>query len=186
MSKKAEYQKIIEEYERMKEELVSYQTESNELLPVIDELKKDPNVIKFIEINTRLKCVNSEIKRLSSKISEQDMMYCNHYFVIQRDNGGYDGHRYERDYEVTCIHCGLTNKYMNFYGNEFNEYQRKMNHIYVHYNHNAQTYGWASEKELPVLKEIVDKFTDEYPDASNKDIENHVELVKKMKGGKLC
>lgn len=188
MSKKEkdEYPKIIEEYERMKEQLVSYQTEYNELSPIIEELKKDPNVIKYIETKAKLKSVSSEIKKLSSKITEQEMMYCNHYFVIQRDNGGYDGHRYERDYEVTCIHCGLTNKYMKFYGNEFNEYQRKMNHIYVYYNHNTQTYGWASEKELPLLKEIVDKFIDEYPNASNKDIERHVELVKKMKGGNLC
>ena len=75
---------------------------------------------------------------------------------------------------------------MKFYGSEFNEYQRKMNYIYVYYNHNTQTYGWASEKELPLLKEIVDKFIDEYPNASNQDIEKHIKLVKKMKGGKLC
>lgn len=36
------------------------------------------------------------------------------------------------------------------------------------------------------LKDKNQKRIDEYPDASNKDIEKHVELVKKMKGGKLC
>lgn len=183
---KDEYQKIIDEYERMKKELEFYQDEFNKLSPIIEELKKDEKVIKYIETNEKLVNANFKIKSLSSKIAEQDMIHCNHYFVIHRDNGGSDGHRYESDLEVTCVHCGLTNKYMNFYGNEFNEYQRKMNFIYVNYNYSAKTYGWFSEEELPVLKEIIDKFIDEYPDASYKDVEKHVELVKKMKGGKLC
>ena len=171
--RKDEYQTIIDEYERMKRELESYQNKFNELSPRIEELKKDEKVIKYIELNEKLINTNHKIKKLISEISEQDMIHCNHYFVIQRDNGGYDGHRYERDLEVTCVHCGLTNKYMNFYGNEFNEYQRKMNFIYVNYNYNANTYGWFSEEELPVLKEIIDKFIDEYPEASYKDVEKH-------------
>lgn len=33
---------------------------------------------------------------------------------------------------------------------------------------------------------MLKKEKDEYPNASNQDIEKHIELVKKMKGGKLC
>lgn len=108
--------------------------------------------MKYIETNEKMIDATIKIKELSDNISEQEMIHCNHYFVIQRDNGGYDGHCYERDPEVTCIFYGLTNKYMSFYENEFNEEQRKMNLIYVNYNNNAPTYGWTTEKEIPMLK----------------------------------
>ena len=47
-------------------------------------------------------------------------------------------------------------------------------------------HGYYSYDEIPELKQIYDKFVDEYPQATDKDIENHIALVKKMKEGKSC
>ena len=41
-------------------------------------------------------------------------------------------------------------------------------------------------KKITELKRIYDQFMDEYPKATDEDIENQIALVKKMRGGKLC
>ena len=52
--------------------------------------------------------------------------------------------------------------------------------------HNFKSHGYCDEDKIKELKKIYDKFKSEYPTATDNDIENHISLVKKMRGGKLC
>lgn len=63
-----------------------------------------------------------------------------------------------------------------------NPYQKMLNCDHYYW----PKHGYYSYDEIPELKQIYDKFVDEYPQATDKDIENHIALVKKMKEGKSC
>ena len=123
------------------------------------------------------------LEKLNEDINYLEMQSCNHYFVIISKGTYFDGHTTQTDYINKCIHCGLTDKYLDgIFPNNclMNKVIREggMN--------NFKSHGYCVEDEIKEVKKIYDRFKNEYKDATDEDIENYIALVRKMKGDKLC
>lgn len=178
----------IGELNKIKNELVELEENIGKFKNKVEELKKNDFVMSYIDADHEYQKSLSRIKFLKSEIPYQKMLNCDHYFVINEVKSEFDGHRTDRMCIVTCIRCGLTNKYIKWYQNPCAPRDATMmNEVFM----NCDCYYWPkhgyySYDEIPELKQIYDKFVDEYPQAIDKDIENHIALVKKMKEGKSC
>lgn len=181
-------QKITsEELNKKKKELQKIQENIEELTLVIDSLKQEDVVKRYVDANEKYIESKNKIEDLQEQIKYQNMLHCNHYFVINDVERDYDGHPTGL-YTVTCIHCGLTNKFMDQYNSTLaTKEQEIMNEIFINNNcYHWNKHGKYSYQELSEIKKIYDKFTDEYPNAKDNDVEKYIALVKKMRGGKLC
>lgn len=178
----------VEELNKMRNELVELEENIGKFKDEVEELKKNDFVMSYIHVNHEYQKRLRRIKFLKSEIPYQKMLNCDHYFVINEVESGFDGHRTDTTYIVTCVKCGLTNKYMNSYYDPyylFNEPYLKMNEIYK--SSGCRTvHGYCDYDELDFYKEEYDRFKEIYPNASDDDVEKHIALVKKMKEGKSC
>ena len=176
-----------EELTKKKEELKVLDENLNTLQHKIDELKDDEKVKEYITLDNEFEKTCNALGKLIEEIKYQDMYHCEHYFVLNEERREWDGHRTEIIPIVTCIHCGLTNKYYEFYMNRNFPQYNIVNEVYHNTNcRYEQIHGFYKYSEINDVKKIYDKFKEEYPDATDEDIENHIKLVKKMRGGKLC
>lgn len=99
MTSKTEELKALQE--QLKEKLV-------EINKDLEELLKNDNVKKYIEINDLMNEIYQEIPKLDLKISKAEMSECNHIWIISNICKEWDGHR-NNNYEYhTCIKCGLS------------------------------------------------------------------------------
>ncbi len=172
-----------DEYQKLQNTYQSILIKKEENNSIIEELKKDNKVKKYIdacERNNALKIENESIKK---DLLTQKILHCNHFYVLNEIDSSFDGHRTDKEYIYTCIHCGLTNKYYNNdYGHDVYPYS-----IYngVIRNHNMWAFGIEhgkyDYKDLDVLEEIYQKYKGEYPEASDEDCERHIKMVMKMR-----
>lgn len=179
----------VEKLEQMKEELVKLEGHIKVLKNNLEELKKNDFVMSYIYADHEYQTYLNKINILKKEIPYQEMLNCDHYFVINEINHGFDGHRSCTDKVVTCVKCGLTNKYINFHFEPYfswNEEYIRMNEAYKQSSKTNVNHGYCDYDEIDFYKSEYKKFKEEYPNASDKDIEEHISLVKKMKEGKLC
>lgn len=177
----------LEELNKKKEKLKLINEKLNTLQPIIKELKDDENVKKYIELSEEFQEACDILVKLIDDVKYQSMYHCNHYFVINRQGSYFDGHRYEKTEVRTCIHCGLTDDYMEHYGDDNFSRYNIMNEVFINSSAaSAPTHGFYDYLEIDSVKKEYDKFKSEYPDATDDVIDEHIKLVKKMKGGKLC
>ena len=171
----------LEKLNEMKKKLEESKNEVTVLKSEIEKMKQESIVLKYIENVDRYNKLNFSIKNLNEEINYYEMHNCNHYFVIISNGSYFDGHRTQTDYK--CIHCGLTDKYLddNFLSNCL------MNRVIREGGmNNFKSHGYCDEDEIKEVKKIYDKFKSEYQDASDDDIEKHIALIRNMKGDKLC
>lgn len=173
----------LEKLNQMKEKLEEYKKEASVLNSEIEKAKEESIVLKYIENVNRYNKLSFDIKHLSQEINYYEMHNCNHYFVTISKDSYFDGHRTQVDYIYKCIHCGLTNKYLDDAFLSDCLMNRVINEGILD---GFKSHGYHDEEEIKELKSIYDKFKSEYPSATDEDIEKHIALVKKMKGGKLC
>lgn len=175
-----------------KEELINMKQklkQSKEFIQSLEEklniLMEEDSVIKYIESSKEYRKKINLIKDLVEEIKYQEMLNCNHYFVITKEIENFDGHRTDTYNFATCIKCGLTNEHMfDYYSPYVGEYA-KMNEIYKS-NRRYTFHGHCDHSELEFYKQEYVKFKEDNPMASDNDFEEHMVLVKKRKGGKLC
>lgn len=178
----------LEELNKRKKELEEEKVRIKELDSIIKVLKSEDIVKKYIDADTKHAQSKNKIESLQEQIKYQNMLHCDHYFVVNDIVSDFDGHRTDRTEIITCIHCGLTNKFMNqYFWKDVSKSVQMMNQIFLDNNcYYWPRYGNCSYEEITELKRIYDQFMDEYPKATDEDIENQIALVKKMRGGKLC
>lgn len=177
-----------EELSMMKAELEKLQRSIEKQEKTLEELKQNDYVISFIYANHEYQNSLTRINTLKEEIPHQEMLNCEHFFVQNKYNSYFDGNRSVKWNFVTCIKCGLTNKYLfNCYGEPNitdDEEQIMMNEIF---NESEGTiYGCCDYDELDFYKDEYEKFKNEYPTATNDDTYEHIKLIKKMKEGKKC
>lgn len=177
-----------EELLNMKRTLEEGKKRSQILEEELNDLTRKTLVAKYISLFDEYKSTLNIIKRLEEEIPYQEMLNCDHYFVITDVEHDFDGHRTDTYNIVTCVKCGLTNRYMNdccgsYFS--FDDSYSKMNEIYK-LSGCSVIHGYCDYDELDFYKEEYDKFKECYPNASDDDVENYMALVKKIKGGKLC
>ena len=173
----------MENLNEMKLKLESILKENDEKEKLVSQLKCEKIVESYLNESTKLGQLRSCERNLKEQIKRKEMMECNHYFVTIKKDSYFDGHRTQTDYIYKCIHCGLTNKYLDdVFLNDclMNEVIKEVG------MHNFKSHGYCDEDKIKELKNIYDKFKSEYPTATDNDIETHISLVKKMRGGKLC
>lgn len=177
----------LEELNKKKEELRLLNEKLKTLATIINELKEDEKVKKYIEVDKEFNSVSYALRNLTEEIKYQEMVQCRHYFVITGYNDEFDGHKMDRTIIKTCIHCGLTNRYMDFYNDHNFPNYNKINEVFINAEaYNYEVHDFYDYDEIDNVKKEYDKFKAEYPDATDDIIEEHIKLVKKMKGGKLC
>lgn len=177
----------LEELNKKKEELRLLNEKLKTLEPIITELKEDERVKKYIELIKEFDAACNVFSTLSEEIKFQSMYHCQHYFVINSQGSYYDGHRYEKSEVKTCIHCGLTNRYMDYCGNDYFPYYNKMNEVFINSGAAyALTHGFYDFDEIKEAEEQYKRFKDANPTATDKQIEKHLSLVKEIKEKKEC
>ena len=176
-------EKSTQKLNEMKTKLEQYKKEVDILTSEIEKAKEESIVLKYIENVNRYNHLSFGIKNLIEEINYYEMHLCNHYFLTIGKESYFDGHRTQTDYIYKCIHCGLTNKYLD---NLFDSDCFMNRVIKEGIPGGFKSHGYYGEEETKEVKSIYDKFKSEYPSATDEDIENHIALVKKMKGGKLC
>lgn len=172
----------LEELNKKKEELKLLNEKLKTLEPIITELKEDKKVKKYINLSEEFQIARNILVELIEEIKYQSMYHCQHYFVINHQGSYYDGHRYEKSEVKTCIHCGLTNRYMDYYRDDnFREYS-KMNEVFINSGATyATTHGFYDFNEMKEVEEQYKRFKDANPTATDKQIEKHLSLVKEIK-----
>ena len=103
----------LEKLNEMKIKLEESKKEVSILKEEIEKLKEKSIVLKYIENVDRYNKLNFSIKKLNEDINYLEMHSCNHYFVIISKGSYFDGHRTQTDYIYKCIHCSLTDKYLD-------------------------------------------------------------------------
>ncbi len=178
----------LEELNNRKKELEEEKVRIKELDSIIKVLKSEDIVKKYIDADTKHAQSKNKIESLQEQIKYQNMLHCDHYFVVNDVVSDFDGHRTDRTEIITCIHCGLTNRYMNqYFWHDTSKSVQMMNQIFIDYNcYFWPRHGNYSYEEITELKRIYDQFMNEYPKATDEDIEKQMALVKRMKGDKLC
>lgn len=169
----------LRQLKKMKKELLLQKQKVDCLTNQIEELKKEPSVLSYIKASNELNNAQSKIEELNDEIKYQNMIYCNHYYVLHSYDSGYDGHRYEPIWKVTCIHCGLTNRY---YGMDiYDEKYAMLNYLFSKYGrfNPLECHGKFQVSEISDLKQIYDDYVKQYPKATDKEIEDQIALVKK-------
>ena len=180
-----------EKYEEMKNTYQSILKKQEENNSLVDELKENELVKRYIDAYQEKEKLESKESYLKKELLIQKILHCSHYYVLNEENSYFDGHRMDTDRVYTCIHCGLTNRYSD------NMYRREV-YPYSMYNDIIRNHGmWVrgnshgkyDYEDLDALEEIYQKYKGEYPQASDKDCERHIAMVMKMKkkeGNKLC
>lgn len=172
----------FEELTKKKEELKVLDESLKTLKPIIDELKEDKKVKEYITFNGVFEKTCNTLGNLIKEIKYQKMYYCDHYFVVNEQRSDFDGHRYEKTTIKTCIHCGLTNRYIHLYmDSNFPEYN-DMNEVFINSGaHNYETHGFYNYSDMEDVKKEYKKFKNDNPTATDKQIEKHLRLVKELK-----
>ena len=168
--------KFKEEKIEMEKELLRVLKEKEIRQNKVEELKQNELVIKYIDNSSKCNALSLKESYLKNELETQKMLCCNHYFVINDIDTYFDGHKLNSDYIVTCIHCGLTNKYID------DTYKRDclMNQIIRKGGmSNSKYHGRYDIKELDEIKSMYDKFKDDYPNMDDDEIEKHIALIKK-------
>lgn len=176
----------LEELNKKREELIKHQELTESLKPVIEELKQDDKVKRYIDADMEYRKSKNIMDRLMNELKYQEMFYCEHYFVVNEHRSEFDGHRTDRTTIKTCIHCGLTNRYIDFYMDPvFPEYN-DMNEVFINSGaYSYKTRGFYDYDAISEVKQLYDKFKSEYPNAADEDVEKHIAIVKRIsKGGK--
>ena len=173
--------------ELMKEKMLldELQETIKKLGSVIENMKQSEVIKQYLDIKKEYEDITEKINFLNQDLKEQEFLNCYHYFVVNKKERDEDDHVH---CTVTCIHCGLTNQYMEWSDEILSPQQRMMNHLFIEYqlNYFYPSHGTYSKEEIPVLKEIYDNFKKEYPNTTDEDAEKHIAYVKNLKGGKLC
>ncbi len=173
-------EKIVEIDEQLENVLKQISEKESE----IDTLKQNENVIKYLDSLSQLDNLNLNRRELQIKKIEN----CNHYFVINAVDDGWDGHRCNYSNIATCIHCGLTNRFdeetMKWKGFP---YDIMSNLIRSGAMANSNQYhGYYDFDDLNELKELYDDFREHNRDMSDKQIERQIAKVKKQKSRISC
>lgn len=172
---------------KLKEKLLHLEESIEKLQKNLEELKKNDFVMSYIYTKHEYESNLKQAEDLREKILYQELLICDHYFVINDVKSDFDGHRTDRTNIMTCIKCGITNSFFNYYDEDLSSKEKIMKEIFNGNNcYWWPKHGYYSYDEIPMLKDIYEKFVKEYPDATDLDVEKHIEFVKKMKGGKLC
>lgn len=170
----------LEELNNKKEQLKTLDERLKKISPIIEDLKNEEKVKKYIELDKEFNSLCYKLGELIKEIKYEEMYLCDHYFVTVAKDRYFDGHRTNTDYIYQCIHCGLTNKYLE---NSYS-YDHIMNKVIRNGGvRSYKSHGYCDVKNIKEIKSIYDKFKSEYPEATDDDIEKHISLVKKMKGG---
>ena len=171
-----------EKYEEMEKKNKDILLQIEQKNSILDKLKENEMVRKYADVFNEKTKLEEEQEDFKRDLAFQRMMHCNHYYVRNYVDSFYDGHRTETNTIVTCIHCGLTNKFVEsgimddvFPYDQMSEIVRGDGMRYNGYH------GDYSESQVDEVKKIYDNYKDEYPKATDKDCERHIKMVMKMR-----
>lgn len=175
---KREYEEILKEIDKTNEEM--------------RRLSENEVVKQYIEAFQKNSTLKSNEEKLKKDLIVQTMYNCDHYFVITKIESIFDGHRTDTYKIIKCIHCGLTNAYLD---NPYASFPKDvMNQIFMSSISSMSSvgevcHGRYSDNDIPSLKQSYDAIKKQYPNATDYDIEKQIKLIKKMtgkKGGEKC
>lgn len=150
-------------------------------------------------LNEELREITNQIDLLTSEIKEQinfeNKLRCNHYFVPKYDFVA-DSNRKSK---IICIHCGLTNEkivnrnYDNVSWDEIKLIKQlfeksnidpycvslfRNDNPFIHENY------IYSDKDFQYIKSLYDTYKDSFPESTDSQIEEMIELRYQMAGKK--
>ena len=173
---------ILKEKQSSYNKLVKRQDEVNSL---IESLKDNEAVKQYLllkkerkEILPREKELKKEIDDLKISLCEQE--YGSHFFV---SNKKMKDNKYPNCTMVTCIHCGLRRNIEDYI---IRTYDSEYTAWVLEERLDIALRGVYKDSEIKSVKNIYDETKTNYPNASDDEISEHIKIVKKMKGGKLC
>lgn len=150
----------------------------------INTLKQNDIVIKYLDSLSEL----TDLKQNKEELQVKKMENCNHYFVINSVDDGWDGHRCNYSDIATCIHCGLTNRFdedaMRWRGFPYN---KMISIIRSGAMANSDLYhGYYDYKDVNEVKKLYDDFRSNNRDMNDEQIEKQIAKVKKPKSRIEC